>query len=284
MEELDIRTVPDFEFVYIDTRIRFELVLDEDSESETSDGPDDPTVRIGILVAANQIPTSVKPDKPLCVATTLMQMKDYSQLPVMVNERDVKGVISWKSIGYRLALGHECNLVRECMDPASEIPIDAPLFDAIGDISEYGYVLVRGIDRSITGIVTASDVGHQFMQLTGPFLAISEIEGHLRRLLHRKFTVDELRKSSLKHEDNKSIEGLADMTFGGYVCLLESPNNWSRLNLSVDRSTFTKHLDRVRKIRNDVMHFDPDGLEPEHEMTLQDLARFFRDLVRMGKI
>ena len=284
MEELEIRTAPDFEFVYIDRTVRFELVLDEDGELETSDGPDDPTVRIGVLVAANQIPTSVKPDKPLCAATTLMQMKDYSQLPVMVNKRDIKGVISWKSIGYRLALGHECNLVRECMDPANEISMDAPLFDAIEDISEHGYVLVRGIDRSITGIVTASDVGHQFMQLAGPFLAIGEIEGHLRRLLHRKFTVDELRKSSLNQEDKKSIEGLADMTFGDYVRLLQNPNNWSRLNLPVDKGAFTKHLDRVREIRNDVMHFDPDGLEPEHEMTIQDLARFFRDLVRMGKI
>ena len=168
MDDLEIRTVPDFEFVYIDTRIRFELVPKEGGTSKTSEGPEDPTVRIGALAAANKVPSAVKPDDSLDIATTKMQMKDYSQLPVMVNKRDVKGIISWRSIGNRLALGHECNLVRDCMDPAKEISIAVPLFDAIGDISEHGYVLVRGNDRLITGIVTSSDVVNQFRQLAGP--------------------------------------------------------------------------------------------------------------------
>ena len=112
MDNLDIRTVPDFEFVYIDTRIRFELVPKRDGSSKSLEGPSDPTVRIGALAASNKVPSSVKPDEALEVATTLMQMKDYSQLPVMVNKRDVKGVITWRSLGNRLALGHECNLVR----------------------------------------------------------------------------------------------------------------------------------------------------------------------------
>ena len=195
MDALEIRTVPDFEYVYIDTRIRFDLVSKGDGSSRALEGPDDPTVRIGALAAANKVPSAVKPDEALEVATTVMQMKDFSQLPVMVNERDVKGVITWRSIGNRLALGHDCNLVRDCMDPVKEISIAAPLFDAIGDISEHGYVLVRGSDRKITGIVTSSDVVNQFRQLAGPFLGIGEIEGHLRRLIHRKFTVAELKKS-----------------------------------------------------------------------------------------
>ena len=65
---------------------------------------------------------------------------------------------------------HECKLVSDCMDSAQEVEINAPLLDAIGYISEHGYVLVRERDRTITGIVTASDVGDQFMQLTGPYI------------------------------------------------------------------------------------------------------------------
>ena len=284
LEELEIRTAPDFEFVYIGTRIRFELVLDDGEESETLEDLDDPTVRIGALAAANNPPASVKPDESLAVATTLMRMNDFTQLPVMTSERSLKGVVSWESIGSRLALGRQCSVVRQCMETAREVLDDTPLFDAIREISEYGYVLVRAVDGSVTGIVTASDVGQQFMQLAGPFLAIGEIEGHLRRLLHRKFTLDELRSSSFDRGDGQSIAGLADLTFGDYVRLLQSPDNWERLNLLVDRVTFTKHLDRVREIRNDVMHFDPDGLDPEDEAKIQDLARFFRELVRMGAI
>ena len=89
---------------------------------------------------------------------------------------------------------------------------------------------------------------------------------------------------SLNEDDERLIEGTADLTFGDYLRLLEKPERWCQLGLLIDRVTFTKHLDAVREIRNDVMHFDPDGLEPEHEATLKDLARFFRNLVRMGAI
>ena len=284
MDDLEIRTVPDFEFVYIDTRIRFELLPQRVGSSKVLEGPDDPTVRIGALAAANKMPSSVKPDEALEVATTLMQIKDYSQLPVMVNRRGVKGIITWRSIGNRLALGHECSLVRECMDPAQDISIAAPLFNAIEDISEHGYVLVRGKDLKITGIVTASDVVNQFRQLAGPFLAIGEIEGHLRRLIHRRFTVDELKKASLDEGEESRIGGLADLTFGDYVRLLEKKQNWRRLDLYIDRVGFIKALEEIRKIRNDVLHFDPEGLDPDYESSIEDFVKFFRDLVRMKTI
>ena len=283
MEELDLRAVPDFEFAWVDSTISIEFTQEAGEAAETSEELDDPTVRIGALEAANRKPTTVKPDEALNVATTLMHLKDYSQLPVMTTERDVKGVISWKSIGSRLALERECKVVRDCMDPPREIGIGAPLFDAVEAISEHGYVLVRGNDRTITGIVTASDVGDQFAQLAEPFLVIGEIEGYLRRLVHGRFTVDELNEA-LNEEGERRIEGSADLTFGGYCRLLQNPEYWDRLGMSIDRATFTQHLDAVREIRNDVMHFDPDGLEPEHETTLKDLTRFFRNLVRMGAI
>ncbi len=283
MEKLGLRTVPDFEFAWIEGAISIEFTPEAGEAAETSEELDDPTIRIETLEAANREPTKVKPDDPLKVATTLMHMNDYSQLPVMTTEREVKGVISWKSIGTRRAQKHECNLVSDCMDSAQEVEINAPLLDAIGYISEHGYVLVRGRDRTVTGIVTASDVGDQFMQLTGPYLVIGEIEGHLRRLVHGRFTVEEL-SESLNEDGERLIEGTADLTFGDYCRLLQNPEYWRRLGLSIDRVTFTKHLDDVRKIRNDVMHFEPDGLEPDHETTLKNLARFFRNLVRMGAI
>jgi hypothetical protein len=37
-------------------------------------------------------------------------------------------------------------------------------------------------------------------------------------------------------------------------------------------------LKRVVRIRNDVMHFDPDGISPEELHTLREFARFLGDL------
>ena len=282
MDDLDLRTVPDFEFPYIDATVRFELVPTGDQPRDTSEGLDDPTVRIGAFTAANTPPTRVRPDNPLCTATTLMLMHDYSQLPVISGERELKGVVSWKSIGSRLALGHECPLVKDCMDPASEVSINDHFFDAVRYISENDYVLVRDKSKNITGIVAASDLVQQFKQLTGPFLVVGEIEGYLRKLGHRKFTVEKLRNASANQDEGTQIEGLADLTFGNYIRLLEDKENWHRLNLPIDRGEFINNLDTIRKIRNDVMHFSPDGLDPVDVDRLQDFARFFRDLDRMG--
>ena len=285
MEELDLRTVPDFESMWLDATISIDLDPEAVAGLESSDAPVDPTVRIRSLDAANRRPTSVKPDNPLEVATTLMQLNDFSQLPVMTNERDVKGIISWKSIGTRLSSGRECELVRHCMDPIfREISINAPMLDAIGDISQHGYVLVRELDNKISGIVTLSDFAEQFSELTGPFILIGEIEGYLRSLIHRKFTLEELRKASHDSDSGPPIEGSADLTFGGYCRLMQDPNNWKKLGLTIDRGEFVKYLDQVREIRNDVMHFNPDGLDQKRKDKLMNGAMFFRNLSRLGAL
>lgn len=275
LEKLDLRTNPDFEEVYLGSTIAIEL-YSEATDSTSPGEPDSATHRIGTLEAANKSPVSVNPEDPLEKATTIMRIHDYSRLPVMTGERGLKGVISWQSIGARLSLGQKCEYVRECMDPAREIPASTPLFNAIGGIAEHGYVLVRGEDNLITGIVTSGDISDQFMQLAGPFLLIGEIEGHLRRLAHRKFTVEEMQNASPEGQGN--IEGLANLTLGGYCRLLQNPEHWERLNLNIDRKEFVKHLDSVRKIRNDIMHFNPDGLSDEDISMLKAIARFLANL------
>ena len=177
-------------------------------------------------------------------------------------------------------MGQKCEYVRHCMDPAREISFNTPLFNVIGGIAEHGYVLVRGEDKVITGIVTSGDISNQFMQLAGPFLLIGEIEGHLRRLAHGKFTVEEMQNASPEGQGN--INGLADLTLGGYCRILQNPEHWGRLNLNIDRKEFVKHLESVRKIRNDIMHFNPDGLSDEDINTLKASARFLANLVSIG--
>ncbi len=279
LDKLELRTNPDFEVEWIDSIISIELHPDA-SGSSASGEPIDPTHRIGSLEAANRKPMSVNPNDPLSKATTRMQLHDYSRLPVMTNERTVKGIVSWQSIGTHLSLGRKCEEVQDCQEPAREIPSSTPLFNAIGDIVKYGYVLVRDEKNVITGIVTAGDISNQFMQLAGPFLLIGEIEGYLRHLIHGKFKIEEMRDASA--EGQQEINGIADMTLGGYCWLLSKKDHWDRLNLNIDRKEFIKHLNDVTKIRNDVMHFDPDGLSPEHIKKLQDVAQFLASLAHMG--
>jgi len=148
LDKLSITTDPDFESAYIDGLISFVRANREPSAaaSQTPEprptetpvtvnppaalvkgGIADPTQRIGKLASANKAPLAVKPDATLKEAVTQMLSHDFSQLPVMQNEREVKGVISWASIGSRSALGRPCSIVRECMDPHYEIEYDTSL-------------------------------------------------------------------------------------------------------------------------------------------------------------
>ncbi len=277
--EAGLETQPDFEWAYIDGHIKLVAIgSDEDREAIST------TYRIDGLESANRKPVSVKPDSALTEATTLMLTNDFSQLPVMTTEREVKGAITWKSIGSRLVLDKKCTVVRECMDPAQIISAESSLFVAIRIIAEHDYVFVQAQDRTICGIVTASDLSQQFRDLAEPFLLIGECENFLRRLIHGKFRVEELEEAKDSSDPNRTVAGVTDLTLGEYVRLLEETGRWSKLKLSVDRRAFIDRLNRVREIRNDVMHFDPQGVDPEAMQALREFVHLLQELRRLGAI
>jgi predicted transcriptional regulator len=309
LKKANLQTEPDFQSAYIDSDMSFSLAPEEvaqqepgeKTESTTEEGapvppetcvPEakvsgltayaDPTYRISKLAAANRTPVSVSPDAGIQEAVTLMLTNDFSQLPVMTSERDVKGVISWTSIGTRLALSKEGLHVRDLMDAHQEIRSDASMFQAIPVIIQHEYVLIRGVDNRITGIVTASDLSLQFQQLAEPFLLLGEIENHIRRILASKFSPAELAEARDPSDTDREVNQAADLTIGEYIRLLENPDRWTKLDLPIDRKTFVKQLDRVREIRNDVMHFDPDPMPTDDLGFLRDLVEFFQRLQEIG--
>lgn len=310
LAELSIETEPDFESAYIDSSISFiqatakgNLEKNNDkgllaspttvNDTETSSALEaayiggavaDPTYRISKLASANKTLVYVSPDSELQEATTLMLRHDFSQLPVMQNERNVKGVVSWYSIGVRLSFGHSSTIVRNYTEQHQEIRSDASLFEAIPSIVENQYVLVRDAQNRISGIVTTSDLSMQFGQLGEPFLLIGEIENHIRRLIDGKFTAEELATHRDPSDAAREVERVADLTFGEYKRLLEQQDYWDKLCLNIDRKMFTNQLDEVRRIRNDVMHFDPDGLPDEDLTVLRQFARFLQKLHKLGAV
>jgi CBS domain containing-hemolysin-like protein len=231
---------------------------------------------LALLPAANRVPVSVARDADLQRAITLMMMHDYSQLPVMQSERSVDGLISLRSIVSARSVGVDCTTVKECLiKDVQVLAHDTPLFEAVKTVMRSEVVLVKGPDQKIVGLVTIADIGEQFVSLAEPFLILEQIENHIRALLDSKFTTDQLKEASDNEDSEREIESISDLTFGEYVRLLEKPDNWKVLNLMMDRSTFTKRLDQVRRIRNEVMHFHPDGISAEDLDTLRETAKFF---------
>ncbi|MDD5037935.1 MAG: CBS domain-containing protein [Dehalococcoidales bacterium] len=285
LRKYNLVTKPDFDSIWIDSKITFEINTDDQGSTPTDvDVFPDPTYRIGKLKCANVPPVSVTPDAPLSKATHLMISNDYSQLPVMTNERDIKGVVSWSSIGSRLALGKACATVRECMVKHHEITADTAVLSAIDDIVRHQYVLIRNAENVITGIVTTTDLSLLFRQLAEPFLLLGEIENYIRRMTQDKYTIEELRQACEPERPNAEIKSLADLTLGEYLRLLENTERWDKLKLPIDRVQFCKGLDEVRQIRNNVMHFDPDDLHPQDIDKLRSFVRLMQELSKIGII
>jgi CBS domain-containing protein len=190
LKRAKVTTTPDFEGAFIDSQVAFVSTAGADKKTEGSDAPAvtmattatvdsgtptttapltlDPTYRIGRLESANKNIIFVKPDEPVERAATLMLNHNFSQLPVMVNERDVKGIVTWRSIGRRFVLGKPCEAVRDVMESYQEISADASLFNAIEVIVQHDCVLVRNSEKKICGIVATHDLGSQFGSLGEP--------------------------------------------------------------------------------------------------------------------
>jgi CBS domain-containing protein len=244
--------------------------------------PADPTFRIGSLPAANKPLTTVGQDDSLKKAVTKMWQFDYSQLPIMHGEREVKGMISWKSIASRYAIGGECCKVQHCREDGQVVDGNGTLFDAIPTIVKHGYVLVRDQqNRRITGIVTASDLSLQFQQLAEPFLLLREIELHIRQLLQGKVSAEDLEWLASADTTTPKPQSISDLSFGGYIRLLQRPEVWAKLLLNIDQASLTAQLEEVRQIRNDVMHFDPDPMTAKQLDVLKNATKFMQQLYEL---
>jgi CBS domain-containing protein len=292
MRSHGVASVPDFETAYIDGEIALQrleappMAADRESANQNPTGPlllsggsvPDPVSRIRLLAAANRTPISVRRDHGVREAVTLMLINDFSQLPVMGNERDVYGMISWRSIGRARALNRPAEFVRDCMEEAAEIPDHAAMLEAIALVGSREAVLVRGADRRIVGLVTTSDLSLEFRTQAEPFLLLAEIENHLRRLIDGRYSRETIEAAQDVRDSTREVEDVSDLTFGEYIRLLQDPVNWAVLGVDLDRSHFCSRLDRVRGIRNDVMHFNPDGTSEGELEILRDTVRLLQQM------
>jgi CBS domain-containing protein len=300
LRRANLVTVPDFEVAYIDQRVKLKAPdppkarTSESAEAKPVEVPvivepaantvvggslTDPAPRIGMLKAANTTPLTVTRETEVVEAISKMLLHDYSQLPVTHGEKTVHGMISWKSIGRaKVKSSNTCKYVKDCMEQAELVYSDTHLFDAISRIAARDVVLVRNTDNKLAGLVTTYDISLQFSALSEPFLLLSEIENHIRRLIDGKFSLEQLKAAKDPSDTVRKVENVANLTFGEYIRLLDYPDNWSRLGYELSRVEFTKRLREVGRIRNDVMHFHPDGISEGDLELLRDTRKFLQAL------
>ncbi len=272
LDKNNLRTEPH----YADGWIDGDIILKHKERAKSKSGSD-PIAKIGILPSANKPPITINRNAKLSEAVTLMMMHNYSQLPVM-NNKSVEGLITWETIGIGITNNNNSTDVKDFLKKDTLIlDLDTPLLEAIKIVIKEEVVLVQKKDKTLSGIITITDISSQFFTLTEPFLLLEKIENLIRLLLNEKFLVEDLK--SICQEDEK-IEFIDDLTFGQYIRLIEKEENWKKLNLNIERVPFIKQLDKIRLIRNDIMHFDPEGITSEQRTDLNNMASFLTEIIK----
>lgn len=241
--------------------------------------------RLNVLKAANLLNLAenntesglytITRDASVKEAISIMMMYDFSQLPVLSGKKDVDGLISWRAIGRALALGKQCEKVSDCMEEVHVLELEAPLFNSVRVILEKEVVLVKKRDKTICGILTATDIGQQFLTLSEPFLILEQIENHIRIVLHGKLTLEEIQRVIDIEKLDKPFNQISDLSFGQYIKIIENPSLFLKLKLNIDRVILVNKLEQVRMIRNAIMHFNPQRIQAKDLDTLRHTLNFF---------
>jgi predicted transcriptional regulator len=98
-----------------------------------------------------------------------MALHDYSQLVVTTGPRDIKGIISYKSVAQAYLQG-EPKTVGDCLDEnVPQVELDEPLLRVVERFNEYSAVLIIRTDKTLAGIVTPADISGEFGAMAAPF-------------------------------------------------------------------------------------------------------------------
>ena len=290
--ENGLETNPNYQDTWADAQIELRLTPEIEHEVKNyarCNSKEDPVKRLIVLEEAHRVPLCVNLSDTLVKAETMMRLHNYSQLPVLDENGYLKSCITWESICYARSKGKQSNIVQDyTTDKFQKARVEMALLEAYELVYKHEYIIVvDDSGNSPIGIVTIADLSSKFIAWTGPYLLTSEVEQLIRQLCDDKYPLSEVQdrcknyslKDILKilhwkHDDpehveqiekivkilkgsQKEIRSLDDMTFGQYKQLLDNDDNWKTLNLpNVDRKIFIEQLDEIRKIRNDVMHFN----------------------------
>lgn len=90
--------------------------------------------------------------------------------------------------------------------------------------------------------------------------------------------MSEMRAVRDRLDASKPINDASGLSFGDYVRILEKPELWKKINLPFDQAMFVKQLDEIRNVRNQLMHFNPNGIAAEDLQKLREFARWLQKI------
>jgi predicted transcriptional regulator len=223
----------------------------------------------------------VKPTATFAEAMTLMLMNDYSQLPVLQNKYKCVGAVTWRSIAYAQMKDASAPFSAAIVKKVTVESYDRDLHHLLPVIQAEDFVVVTDDLNVVSGIVTTADVVGLYGERTLPFLLIGELDQELRQVMSN-IDIDVIR-AVCPSTTGDAVKSHDDMTMGQYQQVLANPECWAMIGWALDRSAFIARLDELRRIRNDVMHFNPDGVPDDTVDHLRHMLALIREFGSSGE-
>lgn len=276
-------TSPSFRKVTLDATVQLITASQRAESSNVLPVTDDPeeNEQLDIGLTVGNLPSAlggvefVSPTATLDEAITKMLLNDFSQLAVLGGAHNLRGAVTWKSITQARHSRPDAYL-SDAIVHAHDVHYDRELIDVLPTLQISDFIFVRNEKNAIAGIVTTADVVDAYRELATPFFLIGELDQTLRRVLARSFDIDDVIAVCDPH-GNRSLRSFNDLSMGDYQRVLERPDSWQRIGWPLDRSSFIKRLHEIRKIRNDVMHFNPDPPPRESVNMMRNIIKLLRD-------
>ena len=281
-------TIPDFRLVTLEDQIVVQLPAAPESTPEVAaplvkepvtqpERRPRPTqgLAVGNLPSATRGVEAVKQTGTVEEAITKMLLFDYSQLAVMTGDRNLHGAVTWRSIA-KIRHQRPDAPLSAAIVPATEVSYSDDLIGVLPRLADEEFFFVRGPQRTISGIITASDVVRTHGQMTAPFLIVGEIDQTLRWILEDAVDIDMV-AALCDADGTRQIDSFARLTMGDYQRVLENPDAWATLGWPLDRKTFNRRLKGICEVRNNIMHFNGDPLPDDVLSMLKNFLTLLRE-------
>ena len=162
------------------------------------------------LVESQGAVVSIKKTDRVIDALETMIEYDYSQLPVIDQEKHLLGMITYESImratrSFNTKL--EKLLVRDAIVSAPTHYLDDDLFDLLDELKATNAVVIIDPDECPVGIVTSYDASEFLRDRTEDLMHVEDIEFTLKELIKKTYT-DFERGIARRKSPNSRIEAL----------------------------------------------------------------------------
>lgn len=240
------------------------------------------------MIEGRGIPVSVKKSDHISKAFSIMLEKDFSQLPVLDDQDQILGVITYKNI-LRALKYYKADLedlvVENAIESIDKFDLEDDIFDILPSLQANNAVLITSMGDHLIGIVTNFDTTEYFRKRSEDLMIIEEIELNIRDLIQFTFENEDgiLDNDNLQKSINRITDHIDDLKNDYRSALYVYMNFSAEETKRIDDEAFENSFSKIYKGATP-KSFDDLTLNELIEVLLaEERWGFYQDAFKLAK-